>query len=312
MAQFTIYRSSDTGAPTLSGTVNSLVNLLQKCLVDGYGSKTAAGWTMPYTGTNKAVFKNGGGCQMYFRIDDNASGTGGVKEAKLNPMEVMTDVDTGTGWYSNLGTYHVIRKSTSADSTARSWIILADARTAYIHIATGDSGVVYTSFAMGEFYSLVNNDNYRNFVSARTTENSGSVSNDSLPLTSVIGSTVTGMTLARPYTGTGGVITPGKHGDSAKNDGNVNLMGTVPYPNPSDGGLYLSPIWITETSSPAGNIRGRMRGMWHFLHGSSAAVADGDVFTGTGSLGGKTFIAIKTGNSTTTYIFETSDTLETN
>ena len=49
-----IYKSTDSGAPTLTGQAFSLISLLLACLVDGYGSKAAAGWTKPYTGTNLA------------------------------------------------------------------------------------------------------------------------------------------------------------------------------------------------------------------------------------------------------------------
>ena len=39
-----IYSSSDAGAPVLRGnTPGDLINLLEKCLVTGYGSKAGAG-----------------------------------------------------------------------------------------------------------------------------------------------------------------------------------------------------------------------------------------------------------------------------
>jgi len=39
----TLFRSDDTGAPTLSGTEGSLIDVLKACLVDGYGAKAALG-----------------------------------------------------------------------------------------------------------------------------------------------------------------------------------------------------------------------------------------------------------------------------
>ena len=39
-----VYKSTDTSAPVLVGGVSSLINLLDKCLVTGYGSKTAKRW----------------------------------------------------------------------------------------------------------------------------------------------------------------------------------------------------------------------------------------------------------------------------
>ena len=63
-----LYRSTDGSAPTLSGTAGDLINLLDKCLVSGYGSSTAAGWTKPYTSTNAAAFRPGLGLQYYINI----------------------------------------------------------------------------------------------------------------------------------------------------------------------------------------------------------------------------------------------------
>lgn len=47
----TLYSSTDTGAPILTGALGSLVNLLDKCLVAGYGS-TKATATITSNGTN--------------------------------------------------------------------------------------------------------------------------------------------------------------------------------------------------------------------------------------------------------------------
>jgi len=43
MAAPSIFRSSDTGAPTLNGVAGSLISVLDACLVDGYGSTFATG-----------------------------------------------------------------------------------------------------------------------------------------------------------------------------------------------------------------------------------------------------------------------------
>lgn len=48
----TVYKSTDVGAPTLSGTAGDLVRLLKACLVDGYG--TAATGTVTSNNTNAA------------------------------------------------------------------------------------------------------------------------------------------------------------------------------------------------------------------------------------------------------------------
>lgn len=44
----TIYRSDDPGAPVISDSRDGLYQILKACLIDGYGSKAAAGWSVVY------------------------------------------------------------------------------------------------------------------------------------------------------------------------------------------------------------------------------------------------------------------------
>lgn len=69
----TKYMSSDSGAPIMNGTQGSLVNVLDAILVNGYGSKSPAGWTKPFSGTSKAVYRNSPltGTGTYYRVYDN-------------------------------------------------------------------------------------------------------------------------------------------------------------------------------------------------------------------------------------------------
>lgn len=319
MAQFTIYKSSDGSAPSLSGTANSLRALLKACLVDGYGAKAAAGWTEAYTGSNKAAFQGGSGVQHYFRVQDDAGGTGGAREAQVRGFETMSDVDTGTGPFptnaqSALTSNSLIaRKSTTADATVRDWIVVADDRTCYVFVKTGDAANIYLGFAFGEFYSLLPSDNYRSFLIARTNENNGTTTNENLDRMQFnLTAASTGHYMPRGYTGLGSSVQFGVHGDAAKSNSGTTMLGAVPFPNSADGGLYLSRIWIHDpTTLPVNGIRGRMRGLWHFLH-AIASVADQDTVSGVGDLAGKTYLFIKTSGNSGVYSIETSNTVETN
>lgn len=146
MSTVRYFRHDDVGAPTLTGEVGSLTNLLRKCLVGvagiAYGSKPSAGWTEEFIGAaaNIAVFRNNeaeGGCGCCVRINDNAAGTGGPREAQVLVYAAMTDVNAGT-----LGTAATwFRKSATANTTARKWLVVADERTAWVYsFETGDSG----------------------------------------------------------------------------------------------------------------------------------------------------------------------------
>lgn len=109
--------------------------------VTGSGTITAkaapAGWTKPFTGTNKAVYKPDAASitDCVLRVDDT-----GTTTARVVGYETMSDVDTGSGPYPTAeqiaggGYWH---KSISADSTARAWCIVADPFGFYIHVSNG-------------------------------------------------------------------------------------------------------------------------------------------------------------------------------
>ena len=72
MAQaVTVFRHDDTGAPQLSADrkPSEILAILQACLVDGYGTKTALGWTKEFE--DAASFK------VAYRNNVTAGGTGG-------------------------------------------------------------------------------------------------------------------------------------------------------------------------------------------------------------------------------------------
>jgi hypothetical protein len=95
-----LYSHDDVGAPVL-GTTNdgSLLNILRACLVDGYGTRTPAGWTIPFSDipNKKIIFGTVGG-GAYFRLDDNYS----YNWAKVRGYLNVTDIDTGTGEFPTI------------------------------------------------------------------------------------------------------------------------------------------------------------------------------------------------------------------
>lgn len=316
---FTTYRSGDASAPVLSGTNGTLVTVLDAILVNGYGAKAAAGWTKAFSGTSKAAYRPGAANRFYLRVQDDGPGAGAAKEARITGYEVMTDVDNGTGVFPTAtqgiaGTTacQVARKSASADSTARTWIAIADDRTLYFFVLTGDNATTYQAFGFGDFYSLIANDGFRTFLVGRNAENSASASSDRLDSLATSLSGQSNFYVARAFTGVGGSLHAGKHGDSAKSGGSGVLNGIIPYTNPTDGGLYLAPVWIHDpTTVPTGSIRGRLRGIWHFCH-AITAVSDLDTVSGIGTLVGRSFLFIKQSGNAGLYAIETSNTLETN
>lgn len=129
----TVYRWDDADAPVLSGSNGSLINVLQKCLVDGYGSKAAAGWTMPFVSVDgfTAVFRGDGavGFGRFFKFIDDSNGS------KVCGFETMSDIDNGLGRIpggDGSTSYKYIYKSSKTDGSMRPWVLIADSCCFYI------------------------------------------------------------------------------------------------------------------------------------------------------------------------------------
>ncbi len=319
----TVYKSTDASAPTLSGTAGDLTTLLDAVLVNGYGSKAAAGWTIDKTASNKRIYKQAGGNQLFLRVRDNSGGTGGAQEAQIRAGEADSDVDTLTNGMPTSGQSAltdnslIVRKSVAANGTTRSWIVVADTKTLYMFIATGDNAGVYSSWGFGDFYSHLTADGYRNMIIARATENSGATTSS----TDVFGSfnvsniASTGHYIQRNRNGLAGSLNFGKCAfafqPAPSNGSGMGQNTGFPWPNGEDGGLYLSPIYFLDyATAPSFSIRGRLRGIWHCGH-APAGFNDGDTFTGVGDFSGKTFLIIKSvygGGVAGLCVVETSDT----
>src|SRR4051812_48257028 len=121
----TLYKSTDAGAPVLTGQVGSLVALLDAVLVNGYGAKPAAGWTKAFAGANLAAYRVTavGATGFYLDVvDSGLSGTLGARSARCRGFETMTALSTGTGAFPTVAVAVngiQVFKSASLDATAR-------------------------------------------------------------------------------------------------------------------------------------------------------------------------------------------------
>lgn len=277
-----IYRSTDAGAPVLTGQVGTLVALLDACLVNGYGAKAAAGWTKHFAAANRGVYRPAAGPRHYLQVDDDGTiATAAAREARLLGFETMTALDTGTQRFPDSTTAACCRKSNTADATARPWILVADDRTFYLWITTGDNGAQRYSCGFGEFYSYLAGDTAKTIILYRP-QNNATATVDPLGLVSLNAATATaGHTCPRGYTGLGAPVNMSKHQDAAKSGAStIPGVGIVPFPNPTDGGLYMCPFSLHDPTVGGVNVlRGRLRGHFAPLHPVTFA-NDGDTFSG--------------------------------
>lgn len=282
MAVPTIYRSTDASAPVLTGQVGSLIGVLDACLVNGYGSKTAAGWTKAFSGTNQADYL--GAVGHYLDVNDAAAGAAGAQEANVRGYESMTALATGTNPFPTTsqrgspGLY--IRKSATADSTARAWLLAADDRTVHLFVLTGDNSR-YKCFSFGRIYSLVTSDTYKSTILGHAS--SGGSVGDGLDVNSLSaagGGTIAGCYVARGYTQTGTSLQFGMMGF-----GSSGFINPMTGPNIADGNIYVNRIFVQSTTD---GIRGYLRGVYQAV----TSLNDGDTFSGTGDFAGRTFVAL--------------------
>lgn len=282
------FRWDDTGAPTLNGTVGSLIALLDACLVGtsgvaygtGGGTKYAAGWTKEYSGTNKAAYRNAvaaGGTGCYVRVIDNASGVAGAKEAFATVFSSMSDIDTGTNMTptgAQLSTGSVWRKSTTADSTARKWICVADELTLYLSVecdplAGNFDRAIYMA---GDFNSFVAGDGYAYAIAGKTSANTATGNEAWLSTVATTGTpgSNNGLWIGKPYSLTGDPVraaicaigTPGANGGSGMGDPSIGTSM-----------LFFAPALIATESI----IRGKLRGAFVALNDLSARAFGSDI-----------------------------------
>lgn len=322
----TVYKSTDAAAPVLNGVAGSLVAVLDAVLVNGYGAKAAAGWTKAFAGANKAAYRSlatGTGIGVYLRVQDDAPNPtlANAREARIRGHEVMTTVDVGTGLFPTATQFAnglFMRKSATNDATARPWVIVADDRTFYLFVKSGDYGNQYAAMCFGEYYSLKSTpDAYRAILICRTIEQIALTpvalgSQEVLHVLAALSAASVGHYVPRTFSEfPQSAVLVGKHGNAAHSAS--QLTGLIPYPSPVDGGLYLAQVTVHEQIAPLGVARGRLRGFWHFLHPSASEVGDGDTFAGAGPYAGKNFLfVIPAADGQSVFCIETSATWETN
>ena len=320
-SQFTLYRSTDTSAPVLTGAAGGeLATLLDAVLVNGYGTKSAAGWTTAYTGTNKRIYKPGSGSGMLYHLLDDASFTGTSRDAEIRGCESATGIDTVTNSFPTTAQCALnavnMRKSATADATARPWLIAADNRTVYGWVSTGDSAGLWVFWAFGDFYSLVAGDKYNAMVIGSNASKGSALG---------VGDTTSDIlsynlgALARHYncrkaSGAGTSEPASKTGNQSMLVGaaaNYAVNGAIVYPNAADNDLWMGPIWVLDTTSAT--IRGRLRGLYQPFH-AYTNFSNGDTFSGdpAGAMAGKTFLVQLQQLNPGAMIIETSATVESN
>lgn len=306
----TVYKWTDASAPSLNNAAGSLIGVLDACLVNGYGSKSAAGWGKAYSGTNKAVYRAATGNRHYLRVDDTAT-----TPARIVGYESMSDVDTGTAAFPTEGQFSGgLYAHKSESSTVRPWIVVASSKLFYVWVAhRGNAASSMDAFTnenqmwyFGEFSSYKSGDAYNTIIAGATAASYDYP--EGWPGMVCRNGYLNGHYLARSYTQTGSSIAASKLSDLCYSDAAVH-SGTfgATFPDPISGSIYICPMYVSQGATY--ERRGVLDGQWFIGHNNP--LANGDTFDGSGDLAGKTFMYLRVKGYSTGYSFvalEISDT----
>lgn len=312
----TIYRSTDSGAPSLTYAAGSFIAMLDACLRTGYGSKAGAGWTKPFTGSNIAVFCQGaGGNGRYIRVWNARTGDDPATycmTANVRGYEAMTAVSTGTNPFPTVAQSNnnglLVRVACSSPSYPTGWIVRATSNWFDVLVFTGltsprgaNSAPVADSYlSFGAFPSLKSGDTYNDFILAEA--------NNSYVYYPYVGLSSTYLVyVSRNDLGTIGskaalLVPLSACGESYMGVGNPS---NFPYPNRVNNSVDLFQYALHSE----GYFRGALPGVWGSAHGVTA-IGFGNTFSGIAPVAGRTFevIAASTASTDIGMILETSDT----
>lgn len=225
-----------------------------------------AGWTKPFSGTGKAGYRAPMGNRFYLRVlDDGSDGTNAAKVANIRGYESMTDVDTGTGDFPTIAQMASglwASKSSTADTTARPWIVLADEKrvivlTAYLSTLTE----AYNHWCFGDLVGTEAGDAYATLIYG-STSSANAVNTGVASLTGrgnlTYQPSATGLYVARQRSGTGTSQNALTAFTSASGSGSGHTALQVPS---AGGHLWLDTIQVVDGSAATSAPRGRFPGV---------------------------------------------------
>lgn len=309
-----VFTNTDDNAPVLTGQDGSLINLLDKCLVYGFGTSQSLGWSKPFSGTNLAVYRQPSGAQRYLRIDNVNTQNNSTYNAKARAYESMSDVSTGSGPFPTVeqsSSGLVWRISGTNNSTARNWLMIGDEKFFYLIIEDGATAGYRSLKFFGDFSSYQSGDLYNQIIGgAHDVTIQYSPLYQSIDIPGSQDQLKAGLYVARNYTQIGSsttAIIPFDGYQFTRATPGSAPVGVWPQMlNPATGDLLFGRFYLSDRVS----LRGEMPGMWAPLFKCTDVFNHGDVITGIGNLAGRTLklLRLQDGYGVQWAAIETSNT----
>ena len=218
-----------------------------------------AGWTMPFTDTNKAVFKQGAASNgLYLDVDDT-----NLVYAKVRGYETMTGVGVGIAPFPTVGqdaTSNWIKGSSGTD-----WIAIADEHFIMLWSraatsAFGDSGLWF----FGDYRETFGINNFGTML--QSSPSTGTAAGSLGQLDDDSASISHQRYIARDYTELGASQQVVVIGNQSMCKGSIAASGNgSDYPDPLSGNVYMQELAILSNSL-ADNLLGHIDGAYTMLH----------------------------------------------
>lgn len=303
-----VYRSTDASAPQLvNGAAGSIIAILDACLVNGYGSKTAAGWTKPFTGTNIACFRQGvGSNSRYLQVTDS-----NADYALMLAFEDMTAYNVGTAQFPSAlqlptAVMRHYRWDGTTNAAGRGWLVVADEK--FFHLFTETSVATPGNYgsltSFGDLIGYKGSDNYDTYICGSNGNGHSAPNYDGIEAS--LSTNGNSRFLARRFDQIGGSQNCGMHTDGSLCPGFGNSANLLSYPHAVDGSLWMSRCYVHEAVGPTYVVRGEIPGIWIPCH--DRPFNHNDQFVGTGELSGKSFQGFRCANGSNSFALEVSDT----
>lgn len=276
-----------------------------------------AGWLKPYTGTNKASFRSqhASSSQLCLRVDDSAT-----LYSTVTGYETMSDVDTGTNSFGP----HYFKKSTTADATAKAWVLIADARGLYLGVAWSGT-TTYDFYHFGDFDTLVAGDAWACRLVGLTASGPGTIgqyASLSDASSSIYGyarnASLTPRAYSAIYTPTNLLQASMSGAQSAYTDGTsatlannaFHMSGVHGYhaqanfdqhasPAPGDAGYHFFPVYLVEAGPGSQKfLRGSARGALHVYEFNPTFSGNYTILEGVQNVSGSRVMMIRSAGET--------------
>jgi len=252
-----------------------------------------AGWEKRYSGTNKAVYRSNDvtSTQLNLRIDDT-----NARYAWARGYETMTGVDAGANLFPTTvqsANGLAWEKSSTANTTARTWFLICDSKILYLFVAWDNSYLSeFDFYRFGDIISCRTDDAFHCSIHGN---GAASPAYPGIYLGIKLGSNIANLYFARSGSQIGGSINTLIQ--YAGYEQGLIGSGGYTYPNSFNNGIIL--YWPIRVSEGGTAFRGSLPGIISPMH--YRPLSSGSIITDVPGLSDRRILPLDVGSGSSLY-----------